>query len=441
MTEFNGIKSKSHLTTIDKIFTYGIFLDWMTYENILFLEPEFYFGKLFLILTYSYKLFFPFLLLFYAGLPGKKIITNTRISIYLILFSGFLLWGLIPTIISGVLLSWLKLIPVFVLFVACLSFFTKQPYSFIIYSKCMIFYIMIALMQYLLVYTFKTFDLEGEQILAGPYGLFGNIAGKRYLPTFEYPIIRLAGFWKEPSNASGSAFASFFLGRFLINLKSSKALKISTFLCFVSGLLTLSNAGYLAIGTSILVGILLSNNNRIKLLPIIFGILFIGGMLWLSLFSRTYFANQGTEYELLLAITGSTSNATVDYDPSAGRFELMEFALKATSENIIGAGIQPTDSKGLKAPANAPLFWFVMTGFFGLFFLLLMQISILGSLKSLIKRSPNMKYIALAFIAIFMQQLIYGSWMDANFIILTAALLVGYNYTGYSVSKSGVFHP
>lgn len=423
----NKIVNDQDLTLADKLIVFGLFLDWLTYENIFFLEPEIYFGKIFLLLVYSFKLIFPFFFLVYAGFPKKESLSKARIGVYLIFFSFFIIWGLLPTLVSGIFVSWIKLLPVFVLFLATISFFEKKPKAFNIYAKCLILYVLISLFQYCLVYIFKTFDPIGEQILVGPYGLFGNVAGRRYIPSFEYPIIRLTGFWKEPSNASGSAYASFFLGLYLIKEGASKRWKYFTILCFVAGLLTLSNAGYLAIGTAFLFRYLLKFNmkERTKFLTSMFVFFLVGVLVWLSLFSRSYFANQGTEYELLLAMTGSTSNVSENYDPSAGRFELMEYALESTSRNLIGAGIQPTDANGLRAPANAPLFWFVMTGFLGLFFLIMMQITVFVSMKSIIKRSPNMLYIILAFIVVMMQQLIYGSWMDANFIILTAVVLVG----------------
>ena len=199
-----------NLNAIDKIIVFGIFLDWLTYENVLFLEPNVAFGKFSSILIYSYKLFFPFFLIAYTGLPPIKLFRKASSAIYIFSFTLFIFWGLIPTLISGVFTSWAKLIPVFILFISCLSFFSKKPAAFILYSKFIILYVLSALSQYVLVYTFKTFESPNELGLVGPFGLFGNINGIRFLPLFDIPFVRLTGFWREPSNAAGSAFAAFF---------------------------------------------------------------------------------------------------------------------------------------------------------------------------------------------------------------------------------------
>jgi hypothetical protein len=197
----------------------------------------------------------------------------------------------------------------------------------------------------------------------------------------------------------------------------------------VAGFLTLSNAGYLAIGGSIFAIYFLETGRQKKLNFVKqFFFLFLGIILiWFSLFSRSYFSSQSTEFKLIYAISGANMTEDDNYDPSSGRVDLLEDALKTTSKNIIGAGIQPTDAKGLKSSASAPIFWFVMTGFPGLFLLILMQFALFAKIRSKISENHSLIFLVQALIVVMVQQLVYGSWMDPNYLILTSAVLISIN--------------
>ncbi len=430
LSKYTIVSEKHIVFSTKKLFVFLIFLDWMIYENIIFLEPEFFGGKPFLLLVFAYKLIFPFVLLLYTGLPSFKVLRTAKFSFHFAAFLGFLLWSIIPTIIGGEILSWFKLIPVFVLYVAVVAFFDKNPETFIFFIKLLVGYISIALIQYILIHLTQTYEGVSESSkLTGPFGLFGVTQSRFYLPGLSNPVIRLCGFWKEPSNAAASAYAGFFLSRYLYALGLGKKWKYYSFLCLSTGLLTLSNAGYLAFGSALFLLILTWKKwSPAKVFRLIIFSPFIIGMLWLALFSRSYFAEHGTDSLFLLAITGVRSmdtDASGEYDPSSGRFDLMEDAFAQTLNNFVGKGIQTVGVGGIASPASAPFMWLFLSGFPGLFFIMLREGTILISIKRLIKRSPVSLYLAQAFLVVMVQQAVYGSWMDPNFLIYSAVLILG----------------
>lgn len=415
----------------DKIFLLLIFLNWMMYENLVLLEPMYFGGAILLAFVFMYKLLFPFVLVFSYGLPPIKFMLNARVFFYLSFFLLLVCWSVIPSLLYGDVVSWFKIIPLFIFFFGVLSFFYLNPECFLLFIKILVVYVLIALIQYCLINIFKTYESSRPHSmdLVGPFGLFGNTASKIGFPDnggVMY-IVRLTGFWKEPSNAAGSAFAAFFLTKYLQVFDNSKKWKYASNLCLIAGFLTLSNAGYLSISIAFLFGFMLRTKTRKWKLQVLIVTPILILLIWFALFSRTYFADQGIDSNVLKAVTGIRNQDVndVNYDPTSGRLDLMNDAINQTAKNIIGRGLQVTgEATGVVAPASAPMFWLFLTGIPGLLFLLLREASLFAFIPETLKSEKSTLFLIQALIAVMIQQAIYGTWMDPNYLILSAVVLL-----------------
>lgn len=424
------LKLKSNilkLSTLDKVFTILIFLNWLLYENILFIELDEIGSTTLKMFVFSYKLIFPLILFFYSKFPTKIFFNDTRFSIYLISFFFFIIWSFIPTFISGTLISWVKLIPILFFFISVASFFYNKFYAFILFIKIYIYYVIYALFQYIIINLLHIYEGYFNDALVGPFGLLGNTRSRINFAILPYPLIRLCGFWKEPSNAAGASFAAFFMARFLFSHTNLKFWKYISICCLIAGFLTLSNAGYLAIGLASMFGVFFNSNVRIykKLLTLILVSPILILMIWLALFSRDYFAAHPTESVFIRAVTGIRTSSLDDdsYDPSEGRRSLIDLTLKNT-KNIIGIGIQVTGPSGRDAPAGAPLFWLYLTGIPGFLFIMIREITLFSKMIKNSNYINGIIFLSQASIIIIVQESINGSWMDPNYLITSCFVLI-----------------
>jgi hypothetical protein len=420
---FNG-----RITLVDKIIGFGIFLYWQIYENVIFLYPENFGGLGFLGLVYFFKLAFPFLLFIYACNTGFVIPKPAEVKIYILLFSGFLIWSLVPTVLGGDLVSWVKLIPLIFFFCAVLSIFIRRPQIVLFIIKLFIAISVFSVLQYIGIKITGIYEsnVPGTISLTGPLGLFGVTSAKFYLPGLDNPIIRLNGFWKEPSNASGVNFACFFLARYLHKIENKSKWYYISYVPLIAGFLSLSNAGYLALACGGLFSVIL-NFRRFsvsqKSISIALFTPILIGLLWLALFSRSYLASTQSENNFLLAVAGVRVNSydNPNYDPSSGRLKLLESVFEVGIKNIIGKGVQRVGyNTKLVVPASAPFFWLILTGYIGFVLIILREIFVFFGILRLNKLYPTSIYIVQAYIVVLVQQTIYGVWMDPNYLIMVA---------------------
>lgn len=426
MTESSNFVKKT--TFGEKFITYLFFFQWLIYENVILLEPVAFGGDIFLFIVFGFKLILPFLLCYIVGLPPKWVIKSPNFLIYIALFLLFIFWGVIPTLISGTIISWFKIIPLFFFLLASVSFFSKHLFAFNLFAKCIIIYTLTALVQFLLLYLVQDYQESGSFPLAGPWGLFGNIQGKFGLPGIDFTIVRLCGFWREPSLASGTCYVSFFLCKYLVKIGENKFWNFVSYFCMLAGILTLSNAGYLAFASSLL-GVIFFNLRIIskRFLYILLVLPLIIVMVWGAIFGRQYFAENGSDNPFLLAAVGVRSAGNInsnDFDPSDGRLDLMQYTLEETSKNIIGKGIQVTGSTGIKSPSGGLLFWMLLTGYPGALLILLLATFPILLNFNIKDNSTGIISLGQALIVLFVQQSSYGSWLDPNYIILSSLLLV-----------------
>ncbi|MHA8054506.1 hypothetical protein VR611_01040 [Aquirufa nivalisilvae] len=413
-----------------------IFFYWCMYENVVFLNPRYFGGIIFEIVVFAFKFLFPFFLLFFVGIPSKFKWQSYNHLFYTVFYSSFIIWSLIPTILGGDVISWIKIIPIFVFYFAFFNYVIKNSLIIIILAKLIVSLSLFALIQYILIHITGIYYSSNPDSLdlTGPFGLFGATQSLFHLPGINIPIIRLCGFWKEPSNASGVTFASFFLCKYLASVGENKIWNKIGFLCLLAGLLTLSNAGYFALGGALFLGFLLSfDRTKISsLLKLTFFVPIIGIMLWLAFFSRTYVANNSIDNPFLLAVSGVRNQSTDPniYDPTNGRLDLISQSLNQT----IGIGLQVTgENTKVATPTNAPLFWLVLAGYPGMILLLFRDSMVLLSIRKKLKVNPGMLFLVQAYFCIILQQLMYGVWMDPNYIIFTVFILAGVNVKSKSL--------
>lgn len=427
----DGVRSRD-LTSTEKLITLAIFLYWLVYENIIFFYPMEFGGTFLFILTNGLKLFLPICLLFFTGMPSPRIAGRGAVGLYLFFFAAFLLWGLVPTLVSGDPIAWFKLLPRFVFFVSIVAFFSRSPAAFSLYSKCIVGYVLSALLQYILLYLTGSYDragmvyLPGLFYLAGPFGLLGNVTSMLYFPVYPYAIFRFCGFWNEPSNASASAFAAFFLARYLVLTGESTFWRVASYGCLVAGLLALANAGYFALGSALLIGVIFGAGRFTAQRAIQLALLLpvAAVLLVIVVFGRSYVVENYPDNPWARAITGVRETQLADYDPTAGRGDLLVSTAKKTESTIIGLGIQEVGSEGIDASATAPLYWVLLTGIPGLLLLLGREAVLLVSGSLLLRRLPAMLPIVQALVAVMGQHLVYGTWMNPNYLVLAAMVLV-----------------
>ncbi len=420
----------SDLGLIDKFATLLIFLYWLAYENIVFFYSMDFGGPTFFLLTNSIKLLVPLLLLLLAGLPSPRIVGRAPVGLYLFFFLAFLVWGFVPTVVAGDVLEWFKLLPRFAFCLAVVTLFSQRPSAFTLFAKCMVVYVALSLPQYAMIYFTSAYEnplFTGYAYMAGPLGLLGNITSTFYLPDAPFPFVRLTGFWNEPSNAAGCAFASFFLGRYLVAIGEGAFWRGAAYAGLVAGLLALSLGGYFALGSALLVGLLFGvkkiSLRRVLRFLVVFPMAV--GLLGIVVFGRSYVAEQYPDNIWLRAIVGVRDAGTVAsaYDASDGRLAIAEMTMEKAASTLIGVGIQEVGANGITGSASAPLFWLLLTGFPGLFLLLSRETVLLVHSRAVLQTRPVVLPLIQGLVVVMAQHMAYGTWMNANYFVFAGMVL------------------
>ena len=166
--------ASARLSVSNKFLGAVIFLYWLTYENVIFFYPRRFAGTGFVVLTYGLKLLLPFVILYVIGLPSR-VISRGPTRYYLVFFSAFLLWSLVPTVVSGDVVTWAKLLPRYVFFLSALGLCARRPAVFALFAKCVVIYVLSALLQYILLTTTGPYQTrETVALLAGPFRAAGQ---------------------------------------------------------------------------------------------------------------------------------------------------------------------------------------------------------------------------------------------------------------------------
>ncbi len=414
------------MSTTAVLATLLAFLYWVAFENVVFFFAADV-GMGFWLFTNVIKLSLPLALLAYAGLPPTRMLVQGPVSLYLALFAAFLGWALVPTLISGDATAYLKFLPRLVFFVGLVSLFSTRPAAVTLFAKLVVVYVLCALAQWVLLYATAGYDravVTPFATFAGPFGLLGNISGRFYLPGISVPIVRLAGFWNEPSNAAGSAYASFFLARYLYQHTGKRHWRWASFGSLLAGVLTFSNAGYLALGAGLIVGMVLGTSRLTVRSALRFGVIVPLGVL---LIFTALLGRQFVAANLYGSVWARAFSGVRGDDPTAdltsGRVDLAKSTLGSARSTLIGNGIQTWGEGGIIASSSAPLLWLALTGIPGFLLLAGREATLWVGARAAVARDAWTLPLVQALAVVMTQQLSYGSWMDANYFWLAAAVL------------------
>lgn len=419
--------SKSYLSVV------LVFIYWISYENTFFFEAG-SFGPIAVFIANFIKLVIPVVLILMNGIPKFPI--KSHVFYYVFIFCLFIFYALLPTLVSGDLVEYLKLFPRLIFFIAILKLFHKIE-NIVLLSKLIIGYVVFTFFQHVIGYTFRVLNIDlgvieyGNLMWHGPLGVFGNL--NIVTSFFGFPFIQLRGFWNEPSNASGAIFSTYFLVKFLNEYCDQKLPKFVIVVVLLAGFLTFSLIGFISFFVAFLYGVYFEYKRSRNFLKFIrYSPIFI--LLLLYIFSRSILANGKNDNEFLLAITGAHKIVDKqDVDVSGGRFDVINGDIKTLQkypfgigvQNVIGKvqGIVPGNVIAENISASAPIFWLVLTGYLGLFLLLLRDFFLfrVGWINT--KYSKQVQYLFQAFLCFFIQNLSYGTFMTGYYFILSGFVL------------------
>lgn len=395
------------------------------------------------------KLIIPCALFLMVAQDSCFTVHNSYFNRYKFLFILFLTYALLPTISSEFaeegLYQWIKFLPRFIFFIAVTEFFLHNNEKMIAVAYSLIYIVPFVVVQYsILVMTyplslFSNTIYQGTRgFLYGPLGLLGNSTAIIYdLPGLPFALPRLASFWCEPSKASGYLFAMFFLAQGLYHFFGNKRVMIISYISLVAGCLCFSSAGYFSLAGTVLFGSLVGNFGRDykwkikKVVTVGLASMFVAT----ALLGRLYLVENQIDDPLLHAIFGvrniqiNNSIARANYDFTDGRTELLEMGFDLINERPFGIGFripgETETGEGFISSASAPVMWLTFTGIPGLAILLLMQFIVLSVIMK--KRDSLFRIrLAQAWMALNLQNLLYGSWFDPLYFVSIAMIFCAY---------------
>ncbi len=379
-------------------------------------------------LVYAFKFFIPVILFFKVKFVK---INQKYYNLFIIYFLFFLIWSIVPNIIGGTFLesniTWFKFLPRFVFFLLASMYLLQNPKQTIILIKVFIIIGILFFVQYILLMASQYFGiylerhLYGRGVYYGPFGLLGNVASAMHFSAFPIPIFRLTGFWLEPSNASGYLAAMYFLSIGIYSLEKNNYWKKISYFLLIATLLCFSNAGYLALLMPVFYGAIINIKTGKKVMRSFLFINISIGLILTILVGRLLVAEYAPENDTLKAIVGLRKGVAEDF--TSGRATLVEENLKVLSENPLGIGFRIAEvteyGTGFSAASGtAPIMWMTYTGLIGLLLLLSREKQLLfGSIKYN-KYSEFSMRMTQAWIAMFAQNMIYGTWMGPMYLLL-----------------------
>lgn len=434
-----SFKSTNNIIPIVLIILYCFVYEWTGIFEISSIKP----------IVNIIKIIIPLLLIiicFLARLPRFAPFKK-----YIFFFLLFMIWGIIPTLLSGNLteafMQWIKFLPRFLFCVLIGLYFFQRKEPSIRAIKLLVIIAIILVFQYFLLMgslvsgigeVFTTGTHRGGTYY-GPFGLLGNMSAPSSIDIFTVSLVRLTSFWLEPSNASGFFFMAFFLAEAIYGLKNQRKWRMASITCFIAGFLSLSNAGYFAIGGSLLIGEFIklkSKNHRGSALFLVICIFLI----LISLIGRPVVVAYFADNAMLIAITGVRGAPDrPDYDPYEGRIDLLKNGVEKVMENPLGIGFQIPGQdefgRGVFVSASAPFQWFLFTGLVGLLLILLREMQVFMTVVSYFPISKFELSLFQAWAVIFIQNLAYGTWMNPMYFLIAIIFLANVGFRGHVVVK------
>lgn len=424
----------------DKILLLIIGLYYLLYESVFFHHQGFLGSAV--ILVVGGKAVLPLLLLALGGGGLAPLLKIPSIAFYLLSFVVLLVIVAISTAFSPettvVFYDWFKLPPRLVYFVAILLIFYQKPYLFLAVAKGVLLLAGLTVLQYFILVATQGHTRQHvfpgvDAIFAGPFGILGNVSSMFDLPGLPISVVRLCGFWNEPSNASATLAVAYFFSRHPRFLSENRFWRRLGALSLLGAFLTLSNAGYLAIAGAFGIRPFLQAKQRPLQSLVILSIAVFLGVSAIS--GRSYVARNFPNNQLIKSLFGVREDLTGrnldEYDPFSGRLDIMTDTIGAVMQYPLGFGIYTVSSSTRTTlSASAPLIWFTYGGVLALIALIVRESVLIYTGLDKSRREPNHLILVQALVAVFLQNMSYGDLMGPLYLTLTALVLLGAGVPG-----------
>ncbi len=417
---------------VERALAWLIFLHYLVYEVVYFFYPSVY--PTLGLLSNTWKLAMPVGLALVAGLPNLNLLRRERAVLSaLLLFGLFWWWALVTSFgTPASLLEWAKLFPRLAFFFAVALLFCRNPRVCVATAKLMVAWALLSVAQYVVLnlvgpLAASSFYAWGGQ-RAGPGGVLGNVTSMMFIPGLGSPVVRLAGFWNEPSNACASLFACFFLARWIAAVTGDPRWRRAGLICLMGGFASLSNAGYVALAMAVLFGAVVRMRLETAVVRRLAVVGFAVAMVVLAVLGRLYIAEHYGDNPYLRAITGLRLNPDEYLDGGlnmalGGRITLMVDAFEMLRQHPFGAGLLGVDADQSQISASAPVGWLLMTGPIGLLLILSRDAWVWRAFARDGSAEPAVRFAGQAFVVVAVQHVAYGSWMNPLYFILSAMVL------------------
>jgi len=429
-----NLNSRSMLLCSAIVLLYCLLYEWVNIFDIPYIKTY----------TNALKFILPFALLFVSSLPSLPDYSIPKN--YLLCFALFMTWALVPNVLSGhipeTMMQWLKFIPRLLFCYVIFAYLLQRSEAKTVIMKALVVVAVGTVLQYVLLSMFHypsdpsgfSLPIFRKVTYFGPYGLLGSGTANVYFQSIDLEIFRLTGFWQEPSIASGFLFMAFFLARALFGQTQQRRWKLAGLACLGGGLLTFSNAGHFAFGCALLSGhIVQFNEKRKNHVLYIVKVIILLVYIFLSVFGRQIVAKYYPDNMDLRYFIGVRESIK---SPYGGRVEQAYSNIITVSKHPLGIGVRipgrDAEGKGFDYSSFAPAMWLLSTGWIGLFLLFMREAQVLRLMWKRLLPSNSVS-IFQAWVALFCQNLIYGTWMTPLYFLLVAMVFAATYYRNDTV--------
>lgn len=400
---------------------------------------------------------------------------------FIYIFAIFMVWGAVSTITSNFFIEgifqWAKFFFRFLFCIAVCLYFIERPISHQqTIMKILVSIAVVTVVQYFILEVISLTQLGAENgvklktdsggFYYGPFGLLGN-GTAQFSYFYKIPKFQLQGFWVEPSIASGFLFMAAFIAEALFVSTQKRMWVTASGICCLGGIFAFANAGYFALGFALLTGqiVCFIRGNRGRTLRVVLsrgiGYKFLMAtsifLILFSLFGRYVVINYIPHNEPLKAITG-VRGALLTLIPSPSpspikpikpisvddtmmqRGKLVKDCFdRSFFKVLVGDGFRipgrDSEGRGVVVSASAPIMWLFFTGIIGLIILLLRESQVFLGFASAFPPSAYQLRIFQAWIVLFFQNMVYGTWMTPLYFLLLALV-----FSSLSIQKEKVLH-
>jgi len=393
------------------LFAYYIVYDWAY-----FCRPNIYQTEA---LTGTLKILIPCVLLCLCVYLQTPFVTRGALGQYFLLGLLFSVWLFVPSAIYTNPLNAGKFLIRFVGMIFAGMLIVQNPGIFRCYARLFIAAFCIMFIAYIFGYSAYWLSEYNDTFIDTNSAWIRLSAQSN---TFEnFRLVRFAGFFMEPSNASGYSVCGFFLARFLMQIDKSKIWAAVSWACLLFGMMSLSIVGYICIVSAFLFGRIY--RNRFKQITVYF----IGFSLIVAiLISRSIVWEHYYDSPLLRAVTGLRDQSGDDLDlASSGRISLTQKSIDSgLIEYPLGVGVPSRLGEGVEEEksSSAVIYWLCLSGPIGLCLLLTRESFVFRRLWPASYEQSHHLLLIPAWVAIATQNVGYGTFMTPGYLIIAIAV-------------------